>query len=901
MSNVKAGVAYVDVRLGSIEQFKNKLKSEIENATQEASKRVGEKLAKDMAPAGTTAGKTTAGALSKAFFQDANASFKGGLRALFTGQFGIFSKMMTQAGIAGGLGIRNGFEAGVSGISGIFRKAGSGIKAAAVGITNSVVSGFRAIPGHIVAAGKAVDAFGKRIGFLAFQLQGFGIIATVAFTAPVAAAIGFATVVGIKTAASIEQATASLKALTPAGTDVEALIKRLQKLAQQSPIFNTTDIVTFTQKMVASGLSVQKTEAFLKGFGNVALTVGADVNKIPLALEAVVQMVGKGRVSMEELRQQLGDALPGAMKLVANGLGVTTSKLYEMVEAGDVTGEDIVAAFTRLGNSKKYLDGAGKSADTLASKWQALKESLQTQLGNTFLEHAPEIKKALDGLGPPLSELIKLSGPLFADVVKGLTGMVKWIADVVKWYKELSPAQKDIANKLMLFAVILGPLVLLGSGLGMIIAGLTSLFAALATPVGLVILAIIGVVTAGAILYNMFRDLYNEGGRFKEWWDNFWAASMKLIKPVKEEFKKLWSDIKESFNQIKNSFAENEEAWKGLLQILKWVGIVVGALVATVLGLFHGLFRGILAAIGPFIKMISSIISGAVKFIGGLVTFITGLVTGDFGKMKEGALSIWHGLWDLVVGTLVNAGKTIWAFISNFVKGFVDFWVWLYDVLVGHSIIPDMVNAILGWFKKMVDKGIAFVKSLGKPFVSFYNDYIKPFINGVSSGSEKALNFIKSIGTKIKNVFSSAGSWLIDAGKNIVNGLIDGVKKMAGTLKNAILNLIPKPVRGIVADALGIASPSKVFMEYGKNVVLGFIQGVTRFQPAMAGEVGRAFAFSPPPPVSPFYGDSRNPAVDTRVAPKAAVLIENYHENGNDPDEIAEDLWFKIQGRGGGF
>lgn len=57
---------------------------------------------------------------------------------------------------------------------------------------------------------------------------------------------------------------------------------------------------------------------------------------------AVTQIVNKGAVQMEELRQQLGDRLPGAIQLMADGLGVTTAELVKMMEQGQVTAEALV-------------------------------------------------------------------------------------------------------------------------------------------------------------------------------------------------------------------------------------------------------------------------------------------------------------------------------------------------------------------------------------------------------------------------------------------------------------------------------------------------------------------------------------------------------------------------------
>lgn len=52
---------------------------------------------------------------------------------------------------------------------------------------------------------------------------------------------------------------------------------------------------------------------------------------------ALTQIVSKGAVQMEELRQQLGDRLPGALKIMADGLGKSTAELIKMMEQGQVT------------------------------------------------------------------------------------------------------------------------------------------------------------------------------------------------------------------------------------------------------------------------------------------------------------------------------------------------------------------------------------------------------------------------------------------------------------------------------------------------------------------------------------------------------------------------------------
>lgn len=102
------------------------------------------------------------------------------------------------------------------------------------------------------------------------------------------------------------------------------------------------------------------------------------------ALRAVNQMASKGTVQMEELKGQLGEALPGAMKAAANGAGLTVAELTKMVETGGVLAEDLLPALAK-GLTDMY--GVGKANnDTFVAQWARLKNSVtetMTVLGNT--------------------------------------------------------------------------------------------------------------------------------------------------------------------------------------------------------------------------------------------------------------------------------------------------------------------------------------------------------------------------------------------------------------------------------------------------------------------------------------------------------------------------------------
>lgn len=92
-----------------------------------------------------------------------------------------------------------------------------------------------------------------------------------------------------------------------------------------------------------------------------------DMNGIFLAL---TQMIQKGRISSEELRQQLGERLPGAVNIMADALGVTTSQLAKMMEQGEV-----------LANSSNLLKFATELDRRFGGQLQKSLQSTTTQLG----------------------------------------------------------------------------------------------------------------------------------------------------------------------------------------------------------------------------------------------------------------------------------------------------------------------------------------------------------------------------------------------------------------------------------------------------------------------------------------------------------------------------------------
>ena len=83
-----------------------------------------------------------------------------------------------------------------------------------------------------------------------------------------------------------------------------------------------------------TALEGEATRKVFLGVASAAASLGLSAADTDGVIMALAQIASKGTVNMEELRQQLGERLPGAMQVAAKSMGVTTGELIKMVEGG---------------------------------------------------------------------------------------------------------------------------------------------------------------------------------------------------------------------------------------------------------------------------------------------------------------------------------------------------------------------------------------------------------------------------------------------------------------------------------------------------------------------------------------------------------------------------------------
>lgn len=75
------------------------------------------------------------------------------------------------------------------------------------------------------------------------------------------------------------------------------------------------------------------------------MALGRAPEQIGRGLTALSQIAGKGVVSMEEVRQQLAEAIPGAAVIGARAMGLTSAEFNKLVESGNLTADVFLPKF----------------------------------------------------------------------------------------------------------------------------------------------------------------------------------------------------------------------------------------------------------------------------------------------------------------------------------------------------------------------------------------------------------------------------------------------------------------------------------------------------------------------------------------------------------------------------
>jgi len=704
-------------------------------------------------------------------------------------------------------------------MSGDFAKSASNIGKSTSGIAKHFHNMSVGVQKSFESIGKTMTDTGKTLEGWGTNIQKTGKTATKALS-PLTAFYTTAAVTGGKRMAANEQLDILMKNTFRTADAYDEAWDAVNGLTKGTAFMNS-DVGGWLSQLVASNVELDKSEDIMKSIldfsvGSGQIGIEGEIHDI---IMKAVRSGGWDQMTLDMLAQR-GLNLAGH---VANMMGITTESAQEMLKDGTISMEESLDYFVDAvqvgsegagGYFAKMEGSAQKGGETFTGAFTNMAASV-AQLGEDMWKSGAwdQLKTAMNNITDFIYQLAPAMEPVSKVIASILATMVEWVQKLMNAFINLSPKMQAIIAGLSVVGSVLGPAIVmfgtfvgavgkalnpLGSlflriskvfgivgkkGLGGALKTLSSRFSFLAGPIGIAV--------------GLFTTLYTTSKTFRETFN-------RVIGSIVDFGKKLYDGMKPAIETVIDSFKSMISGFKGIGESADGIGAslsplldIIGALAKLIMGALAAAFgviisviSGAMQAVAPLAKALTSLISVVVNF--GMA--ILSVFMGDFSKAmdywKKGAQSSIDfvvGLWDAVVG-----------FFKGFIQTIIDFFYGLYMTLVGNSIIPDMVNAIVDWFKNLGH----WVADLVKSLVNSVVDFFKGLYNKTIEIFTWIIDFIGNFFTRIKEIFGSGLDWIDEKTSGKFKSITDTIRHyitLASDIIEAVWTFIKNTFKNVLA------------------------------------------------------------------------------------------------------
>jgi phage-related protein len=297
-----------------------------------------------------------------------------------------------------------------------------------------------------------------------------------------------------------------------------------------------------------------------------------------------------------------------------------------------------------------------------------------------------------------------------------------------------------------------------------------------------------------------------------------------------------------------------------------WTFIVfIGTTIATAISTFLAFIGSIWSAFWN--SSFGQLVQQAVGLVVDIIKLALSLLYLLFAAFVAGVRIVWGLLWNYIIVPVIAAWNAVKAAVSAGIAGvratISEGMAYVRQrVSEAWAGIKGVVTSVMGAIKSAISAAWNAIKSAtaaawnaikaaisgplqaAKSFVltntagiraaiSAAWNYVKSvtssawqaFVTTISSKISAAMAKVRSIKGQIVGALSGAASWLVSAGRNVVQGLINGISGMIGAARAKVQELAGI-VKSAAANLLKLGSPSRLFEQFGKWTVEGFIIGV---------------------------------------------------------------------------
>jgi tape measure domain-containing protein len=347
---------------------------------------------------------------------------------------------------------------------------------------------------------------------------------------------------GLATASAMQQANIGFATLMHSASGAKDFVGKLAKFAAATP-FNFPGLVDSARQLMGVGVASKQVIPILTDFGDTAGALGIQQDAFQRIMMATSQALSAGKFQAGDLNQIMMNGMP-VWSILAKGMHKTVPELRDLASHGKLLAKDVMPAL-QAQMHKDYGGAMAKQSQTLGGLWSTLQDTMNLGMANVLTPLVPLLGKVLpaatDALaagftwltgvitryGPVVistgAALFKAYGPTvlavlnkFKDAVSTAFGVTKnmfnFIMGNLSWILPLAGGVTAIAAAWKTYQVAMG---IARTAAAAYIAVQSALnFVMAMNPIGLVVLAIVGLAAAFVIAYKRsetFRTVVGTG------------------------------------------------------------------------------------------------------------------------------------------------------------------------------------------------------------------------------------------------------------------------------------------------------------------------------------------------------------------------------------------------------
>lgn len=520
----------------------------------------------------------------------------------------------------------------------------------------------------------------------------------------------------------------------------------------------------------ALGISIQETAAAIAELG----ANGIAGSQAGTALRTMLVSLSAPSTEAKNLMQELGiaafdaqgnfvgmAALAGQLQTALGGMAdaqkiATLETLFgkegmsaalAVMNGGQAGMQDWIDKVSQQGAAQ---DQANKMLDNTKGALDQLKGSLETisiVLGSIFL---PYLRQAIDSLTGLANQFLALD-PTMQTTIAAVALIAGAFVGLVGVAVTVGPTLLAVGGAL---GVLAGPLAIVAAAVALLGVAWTQNWGDIqgkAQQALAVVMPLLDQILAwfqgpalqlpgqfGAALMQLWDYVRPGFEQFRDLLMGGIGGALQVIQPLAQQLAQVFAQQWPAIVALWDQLSAAVEPLKPLVEAL---AAVFGGLIAVQIGLAMGVIGGLIGLLTGALPGAIQFVSGAIEIMGGVlqtfqalitgvVTVVDALIRGDWSRawdaaqeavrgMRDGILSIVSGLGTALEGLFNLLIGGVVGLVEGFVGTIVGFFQGLYDALVGHSIIPDLVNGIIAWFGQLPGAIRTFLENIGDMFGGF--------------------------------------------------------------------------------------------------------------------------------------------------------------------------------------